>query len=271
MNLWQTTAGSGCVNTITIKDGSGNPLVMTGTESLVCEVWAGGDQAPLFTSTPTANTPASGQWDVAILPAQTTGMGPGRYSVIVKYSDGTSDAWYGDLEITNSPGSSTPGKVYGSYADMLKVASWVARVQSDADESQFLEQRVDARAWLDDILLKSYRGSFYGQFDELSMALGSWLGGGQRRSTLSSQWLREQLDNDALIIRTDILKAVSYKAASDVGLNQIGFDAKLAAKGAWCLQMAEAIATNLVAELDTDGDGNPDCSIPVIASNTLFT
>lgn len=270
-NRWRTTAGSGTINTITIKGPDGNPLVMTGSESLVCEVWIGGDHAPLFTVTPTASDAAVGQWDVAITPAQTTGMSQGLYDVLVKYADGSGDCYYGGLEILQAPGTGTPGKTYGTYNDLLKVAQWVKMVQTEDDEAGFLEQRIDARAWLDDILLKSYRGAASSPNYEMSIAAQTFAGGGARRTAFPSRWLREQLDADKLILRADVVRAVSYYAASLVGLNQVGFETKLAARGAWCLQMAEAIASNLVGELDLDGDGKAELVIPVMASNTLFT
>jgi hypothetical protein len=255
------------------------PTSFTTSNALSTAVSRGYDQAPLFWPVASWTTPGADPtqaiFGLACSDVDTKQIEPGVYhlEVFATVTTGrTACIWRGQFEILGTLGTTVAGKVYGTYADLKRYAAWVVNVQdSEADEATFLQQRMDARAWLDDVFIKSYRGSGASSSYELGMAAQSWAGGGASRSTMPSQWLRDQLDADHLILRPEIVRAVSFKAAGDIGLNQVGFDAKLAGRGAWCLEMAEALASNLVGELDTDGDGNADMAIPVVASNTLYT
>jgi hypothetical protein len=75
----------------------------------------------------------------------------------------------------------------------------------------------------------------------------------------------------ALIVRPQTVRLCAMKAASIVGLGQIGRNNGIAAVGARFRDLASAEASSYVAEIDLNGDGIADLPIPLNAVNTLFT
>lgn len=76
---------------------------------------------------------------------------------------------------------------------------------------------------------------------------------------------------NVLIVRPEIARVCALKAASIVGLGQIGKQNNIAAFGAMWRDMASAAAPNIVAELDLNGDGLADLAITLQSTNTLNT
>ena len=74
-----------------------------------------------------------------------------------------------------------------------------------------------------------------------------------------------------LVLYPEVVRVCALKAASLVGLGQIGRKHNIAALGALFRDMASSEVNCLVAELDLNGDGTPDLPIPLNATNTMFT
>jgi hypothetical protein len=74
-----------------------------------------------------------------------------------------------------------------------------------------------------------------------------------------------------LILRPQVVRVVALKAASIVGLGQIGRQHTIAHYGAMFRDLAATEAVSIVAELDLNGDGIADLPIPLNVTNTMFT
>jgi hypothetical protein len=76
---------------------------------------------------------------------------------------------------------------------------------------------------------------------------------------------------NVLILRPQIIRVCALKAASIVGLGQIGRMNNIASFGAFWRDMASSEAVTCVAELDQTGNGIADLAIPLGSTNTLFS
>lgn len=79
------------------------------------------------------------------------------------------------------------------------------------------------------------------------------------------------ISSNVLMLRPAIVEVCALKAASIVGLGQMGRMNTVAVFGALWRDMASSKATSIVAELDLNGDGQADLAIPLITTNTLST
>jgi hypothetical protein len=79
-----------------------------------------------------------------------------------------------------------------------------------------------------------------------------------------------KISGNVLMLRPNIVRICALKAASIVGMGQIGRQNNIAVFGAMWRDMASSEASTIVAELDLNGDGFADMSIPLVATNTLF-
>jgi hypothetical protein len=79
------------------------------------------------------------------------------------------------------------------------------------------------------------------------------------------------ISSHLLILRPQIVRVCALKAASIVGLGQIGRMNNIAVFGAMWRDMASSEATTCVAELDQTGNGIADLAIPLGSTNTLFS
>jgi hypothetical protein len=79
------------------------------------------------------------------------------------------------------------------------------------------------------------------------------------------------ISSHLLILRPQIVRVCALKAASIVGLGQIGRMNNIAVFGAMWRDMASSEACTCVAEIDQTGNGIADLAIPLGSTNTLFS
>lgn len=106
------------------------------------------------------------------------------------------------------------------------------------------------------------QGYVPGQTYTLTITGGGGSGGGAATAAAST---------GVLMLRPQIVRVAAKKAASLIGLAQLGSNNQQAAWGASLQDEAVAEALTVVAELDLNGDGIPDLPIPVNPTNTMFT
>jgi hypothetical protein len=335
------------------RDGS-IPTGFLSTDTLSAAVWSGQSQAPLFAPAVSWNNFAVGAVNLGVTNAQMATLDQaGTYHLQVSVTRTGMTVVIIDclLSVLPAPGSSSQVTTpYNTYADMLEHAPWVTLIQdTDADQEAFYTQRIEARNWLNWLIVRSWRGTSSAYFGDPGVSANYWLGGWARRSPQPSQWLINQLSGgivispvtvtvqgsgytfanvtfsgggptavqataqavvsggqvisiqlmtagtgyssvptititgngtgaratcsisaNVLILRPQIVRVCALKAASIVGLGQIGRMNSVAVFGALWRDMATAESHSIVAELDLNGDGISDLPIPLGTTNTLF-
>lgn len=258
------------------------------SDLLSAYVYLGQDQGPLFAATVAwlvadPDTGAvqtgydQGQIVVTIASSQSATLEPnGTYSLLVwRTPAGATDSdciWEGSLLALPAAGSATRTVVtYCTYADMLFVAPWLRNLQSeDTDQEGYYSERLQAREWLDNIIIRSYRGN-WAVFGDATQPAANWSGWGSWRTPMMSPWIKQQLDANKLVVTRQIARMCAYRAAGIVGLSQMtGGKNSYAAHGQWLSDRASEELQQTNAEFDSNGDGFSDLVIPLGQANVIY-
>jgi hypothetical protein len=337
-----------------IAPGGGSPTGFLDSDALSSVVWTGQNQAPLFSPTVSWHDSGSCKFNFGLTPASTATLDySGIYHCQVTATRGTTPVQVADFLLKMLPSPGTGAQIltpYCSLADMLNHAPWLTMVQDDlTDQESFYTQRLEAKQWLDWLIVRAWRGTSDASFGDPGRGARFWQGGWTRRSPMPSKWLIDQLSGgvvipplvltsggggytwarvefsgggplavqaqgtaivsggqvislqlisagnsysstpimtivgdgtgatgfckisgNVLMLRPNIVRICALKAASIVGMGQIGRQNNIAVFGAMWRDMASSEASTIVAELDLNGDGFADMSIPLVATNTLF-
>jgi hypothetical protein len=176
-------------------------------DTLTAYVYPGGSQASLFSCTVGWYTAGStqtgygqGQVQVSVTSAQSATLeAGGKYTLIVWWTSGstgkTAPIWRGPVYCEPAAGSSTEAIApYCQLADLLQYAPWIRTLQNiDLDIESFYTQRLQAREWLDWLIVRSWRGTSAAYFGDSGRSAQFWLGSWVRRTPLPSYWLIGQL------------------------------------------------------------------------------
>jgi hypothetical protein len=265
MSTWKLAQGTGASWTVPIVDEDNGALSYVGSETLSGSVWPGGTRLALATLTPTWLDPEEGTTTVTISESVTADLLPAVYSVRCTITDasGTREYYVGRLEIIASPGTSEAPPSYITDLDLRDFAAWIDDLQAESDQTGFARQCSRARAWLDEILIGRYKPGSGGQLGD--PGYGSWDAG----SSVPSQWLRDQLADDRLMVR-DITKeicakrALGYICKAQLGRNN---DHPYQDLAKCFLAESEELVKIYRAELDLDDDGQADLFIDCGASS----
>lgn len=270
MIKWTVIKGIGTRNRITIRTTSGAPVPLSGQESFNCRYWAGEDAAAAGTLEWAYHDTAAGEVDVTISAAIAGALDPGIYQWVLELPDGSAAYARGSFEITAGPGAMTfTVAPYCSYSDLLDYCPWVRQIAStETDTAGFLDKRVLARQWFDNVIVSNYRGQSATGF---TGSYAAFTRGWRRRSLLPNRWLSDQLAAGNLIVDAQVRRINAYKAASFVGLGQVGINNAFAQLGQLFDDRAEAECLAQTCLIDTDADGVGDVPIPLGSTNTLFT
>ncbi len=338
-----------------IAPGGGSATGFLDSDVLTAVVWAGQNQPPLFSPDVSWNDSANAKFNFGLSPDSTAALDySGIYHCQVTATRGDVPTVIADflLKMLPSPGAGTTATVpYCTMADMLNHAPWITMVQDDTtDQESFYSQRLEAKQWLDWLIVRSWRGTTSSSFGDPGRPANQWNGAWNRRSPMPSKWLIDQLsggvvippltitapgsgytfanvvfsgggptavqaqaativsggqvialqllqsgygyssvpdmdivgdgtgatgicriNGNVLVMRPQIVRVCALKAASIVGLGQIGRQNTIAVFGALWRDMASSEASTIVAELDLNGDGFSDLAIPLVATNTLLS
>jgi hypothetical protein len=254
-----------------IVDGSGNPVVYTGMETLAGEVWAGDDQPDLFTFVPTWQTAGSGIWSGTIAGTHTTSLAPAIYRLRIKVNG--ADAQDAVLQVIWSPGTAAVRPTYVTIRDLRKEANWIEDLQNtEQHQAGFADECADSRDWLDENILRNYRAGFVSLLGYHGLALDSWFTGGNRRSQLTNYALRGWLAANLLMQTPRIKKVCTLYTLHQICKQQIGVGGKWPALAGMYRHQCNALLAGTTAEIDlAPQDGIPDIPIAFSAVNTLFT
>jgi len=251
-------------------DGSTPSTQFLNTDTLSGRVWPGGGQATLFTPTVTWIDASTAQFLITITAAQSTTLGPGKYSLqALATRSGVSIAIFdGSLKVTSAPGSTAALPVYTSYDDLVQYADWLEDLQTERDGYGFQREQGRARSWFDDMLVERWKWNSYAPMTG-TPGYGSYsLYGG--RDPFPSKWLRDTLALNTLIVRDQVRECLAKKAISYICARQIGKGDSARDYGRlarYFAREAEEIAKTLRAEIDINGDEYADLVINLGASD----
>jgi|SRR5579862_3550064 len=266
MDTFQIRRGEALPLTVQLSDDQGNPITTyTGSESLACVVWPGGDQAVTLTPAVAWISGPAGTISLLISPSQTTTTAEGRYWGKVTLQDesaGWLEAYGFALDVLLAPGTAVAPPSYCSFPDLLKYGKvWLRTLQTEDDDAGFSQQCGRARSWLDDLIIAGWQVSYpIGVGDP---GYGAVLVG-QNPGQLPSIWLRQQLDAGGLVMRDLVVeitakKALSYICEGQIGSGNTAFDfAKLAR---YFHGEANELAKTLRAEINPDSNGYPQFAV----------
>jgi hypothetical protein len=246
------------------------------SDVLAATVWTGQNQTSLFSPAVNWSDSTSGKVALSVTSAQTTGLdqaGDYHLQVTATRLGKTVTIIDCSLRILAAAGSGTQAvNPYCAYSDLLLYGPWVTLIQQfDTDQEGFYSQRLAARKWLDELIIRSWRGTSQAYFGDAGRTAQFWLGGWVRRTSLMSQWLTDKLTANQLLVKDHTVRICTFKSLSLIGLTQIGKAGQFAQHGSYYEDLANSEASTYVAELDLNGDGIADLPIPLGSTNTLFT
>jgi hypothetical protein len=168
LNTLNFSCGQDVDFTVTLKDAKGNPFTDFVTDDTPsATVWVGSDETSLFTPTVAWIDPTAGTVLLSFLAVDTATVKPGKYRArvsITRASDSRvfspPDFW---VNLSASPGSSSPSPSYVVLEDLLPYASWLLDLLSDEDTARLEIHCALSRQWLEGIIQSCNRlGNFSG-------------------------------------------------------------------------------------------------------------
>lgn len=272
MQTLQLIQGTQAVYQIALLDANGDPITSyTASDSLSAEVWPGDDQSTIFTPSVEWIDATAGTLKLSFATADTSSIDPGKYKAVVYITVAGQDpvaAWYGLVDILAAPGSATLPKTYGSYEDMLVYALWIKDLPNADFATGFVENRAEARRWLDTVIQRHYR-SFFGvpKSDGTAYYAYPMLNIGQDKV------LKDWLDADYLMLTDQVREVVAKRAIGSVLTQLYGPTQEGSAyqqEGRKFLAEADSLVKSMVAQLDLNNDGFGDVMIDLRVASTRY-
>ena len=265
-------------------DGTSPLTSYLNTDTLSAQFWPGADQAAYASAPTVAWVDATvAKFSVSFLAATTSALSIGihRLQISATRSGRTTVIADFGVELTEAPGAATALKTYCTYADLLKYAPWVAKLQDSQDQAGFARERNDARLWFEDLIHRHWRGGT-GLNPDLFFVPGVAFGGLARyvtifRSGARSSTLQTWLDSgglasgDGLISTTRVVEANACYAISRIAGNQVS-PMKDSTYGHFATLFgarAESVASLCTVEIDSNNDGTADAYIRLGVADTL--
>ena len=221
-------------------------------------VWAGDSSGALATLATTWAQAADGQLFLDVLPANLEPLELQPYPLRVETLTGGafSPAWSGWLVVVDEPGAALgpAPRVYCGYRDLTRLGGKAIDQLRSLDEGAgFLASRLEAREWMDEVILARYRPAGLG-------AGGFCLGTGPALGADSpSSWLKGKLDAGGLILTDAAVRLAATKSLAFLWGRQA--DASYQRRSAAAHRNADSGAAGLVAQIDTNADGIADLAI----------
>lgn len=251
-----------------------------GTDTLAAKLWQGASDASLitFSTPPSWISATNAQYQISFNNADTSTLALGVYFIqCTATRAGRSAALmpYGStVTLKAAPGSASVRLTYITVADLRKIAGWIDQINAPNSETGFLEQCADSRDWLDENIMRNYRGGNVELLGMHGLALDSWYTGGARRTSLRNPWLLNLLQTNSLIVTTRTKDVCGYYALSRIceSMIQSGTAAHYQLLAARYRHESNRLLTTYTAELQVNGAvdyyGNPLAAIPVNFSST---
>jgi hypothetical protein len=173
------------------------------SDTLSAVVWRGENQASLFLPTVSWFSYAAGQVLLQIAGSQTSALdyaGTYHLQINVTRSGVTTTIIDCLLRVLAMPGSGTNTAVtYAAYSDVLRYCPWITMIQdNEAEQEGYYDERLEATDWLNNLILRSWRGTSAAYFGDAGRSAQFWLGSWVRRTPLPSYWLRNMLSGGVI-------------------------------------------------------------------------
>jgi hypothetical protein len=179
------------------------------------------------------------------------------------------------VTIVAAPGSSTAKPTYIAVTDIRPIAGWIDQVSHPNKETGFLTECAESRSWLDENILRNYRGGNVTLLGYHGLALDSWFTGGSRRTSLRNPFILGLLQQNGLIVTDRTRRICAYYAVSLICegmLMQSGKPQQYLGLAARARAEAERLLSCYTAELNVNGavdvNGNLIANIPINFSST---
>lgn len=261
------------------------------TDALTAAVWQGRSTAPVITkSAPDIAwiSASNAQFAINFYPADTVSLPAGVYYVEAQATRSGQSADLlpkgTTLTLLATPGNTALRPTYIALGDIQKIAPWIDDVQAPGSETGFLDQCADAREWLDENILRNYRGGNVELLGYHGLALDSWYTGGTRRTSLRNPWLLWLLQQGpaaanvpGLIVTGRTRDVCAYYALHRICEGMILRGTQYPALSARAYHRAGQLLVSYTAELSVNGAldvfGNLIANVPINFSsvNTLYS
>jgi hypothetical protein len=261
-NLWTAAVGTNSKMDVDLYSASNQPIAYAGTEPLAVQCWHGDDtlNVPgLVTASWTGGNPAIGRAVLTLNGVATAGLNPDFFllRLLVTQAAGTFTGWEGWLRLMDAPGVAVPPPTYCSLQDVQDVAGeWIVKLMVETGRTGFIADRARAREWMDKIIVNRFRPAAMTDMAYLASGYSS----GQLISELPDQYIVGLLANNQLMVNEDIREACAYYAVALICERQISWDKEdtFHARARYFKAKAAQTVNSIVAQFDTNGDGNPD-------------
>jgi len=249
-----------------------------GTDTLTASVWAGTNETALLTPAATWISAPNAQVQVSLQNTDSKSMAIGQYYLQAYATRAGTPARTTallprgtSLEILAAPGTSfTPRPTYIVLNDVKKIAPWINDLQVPDNNSGFDDQLADSRDWLDELILRNYRGGNVSLLGYHGFALDAWYTGGGRRTSLTNHWLFTALQTNQLLVTPRVKQLLAYFSLSKICESMITKSGQYVALASRFRFEAESLLCSTTVEIDVNGDGWGEVPINFSSTNTLW-
>jgi hypothetical protein len=262
---------------VTNPDGTTPTGIFLASDVLTAKVWSGSNETPLLTPTASWISAANATYQVTLQDADSSSLAYGIY-YLQAYATraGTPPRTTAllprgsSLEIIAAATTGTPRPTYITITDLRKIAPWIDDLQVPDSHEGFDDPCADSRDWVDELILRNYRGGNVSLLGFHGFALDAWFSGGGRRTSLTNRWLFACLAANQLLVTPRVKNVCAYYALSRICESMItkgGMYAMLAAR--YRLE-AESLVASTTFEIDLNADGMGEVPISMSSTNTLW-
>lgn len=153
---------------------------------------------------------------------------------------------------------------------MRNIAPWIDDLQAPQNDTGFDNQLADARCYVDELILRNYRGGNVSLLGYHGFALDAWYTGGGRRTSLTNRWLFAALQSNQLLVTQRVIDICSYYALSRICESLITKSGQYISLAARFRYEADSLASSTTFEIDVNGDGFGEVPINMSSTNTLW-
>jgi hypothetical protein len=249
------------------------------SDTLSAKLWQGNSDASVLTPTITWLSATNAQYQISFNNADTANLPLGVYYIEATATRSGRSAKLmpkgSTVTIEGAPGTTTASPTYITITDIRTIAGWIDQVSAPNKETGFLTECARSREWLDENILRNYRGGNVELLGYHGLALDSWYTGGTRRTSLRNMFILGLLQQNGLIVTQRTKEVCAYYALSLICEGMLMTSGKpqlYLGMAARARAEAERILSCYTAELSVNGqvdtNGNLIANIPINFSST---